>query len=196
MADGTSHGGARYHDTALRVRRVQGEISTDDIIPARYKHRFTDPAMLAPHVFEHRFPGLAETFRRGDALVGRDILGIGSSREQAVSALRACGVRLVVAPAFGRIFYRNCWNLGLPAIEADTALLAEGEQINLDLTGGRITGSAGCVSFAPPARMMIDMVEAGGLLAMVFAAAGPAGPWHADPGPAGPGAPNLTSQIG
>ena len=36
----------------LRVRLITGVISTDDIIPARYKHMYTDPAQMAPHVFE------------------------------------------------------------------------------------------------------------------------------------------------
>ncbi|MEZ0090325.1 hypothetical protein [Streptacidiphilus sp. EB129] len=162
----------------LKVRRVEGEISTDDIIPARYKHRFTDPALMAPHVFENRLPGLAATFRPGDALVSRDIFGIGSSREQAVSALLAAGVRLVVAPEFGRIFYRNCWNLGLPAVEAaveaaveteKSALPAEGARVALDLTRGRLTGPGVSVPFRPPAPMMIEMVRAGGLLPLVFA---------------------------
>jgi 3-isopropylmalate/(R)-2-methylmalate dehydratase small subunit len=155
--------GERY-----RVRRISGEISTDDIIPARYKHMYTDPAQLSPHVFENRFPGLAATFRDGDALVGADIVGIGSSREQAVSALVACGVRLVVAPEFGRIFYRNCWNLGLPAVEADPSAFAEGQLVGVDLARGVFLGEGNLPAFRPPAAMMIDMVRAGGLLPLIF----------------------------
>ena len=154
-----------------RVRRIAGEISTDDIIPARYKHMHTDPAMMAPHVFEARFPGLAATFQVGDALVSKDILGIGSSREQAVSALIECGVRAVIAPEFGRIFYRNCWNLGLPAIESDVELFTEGQTIRIDLAQGLFLSSSPKVElprFAPPPPMMIDMVDAGGLLPLMF----------------------------
>jgi 3-isopropylmalate/(R)-2-methylmalate dehydratase small subunit len=154
-----------------RVRRIAGEISTDDIIPARYKHMYTDPAMMAPHVFEARFPGLAATFQVGDAVVSKDIFGIGSSREQAVSALIECGVRAVIAPEFGRIFYRNCWNLGLPAIESDVELFAEGESIRIDLEQGGFFGSSSEIElprFPPPSPMMIDMVDAGGLLPLMF----------------------------
>ncbi|MGV7963047.1 hypothetical protein QPK13_18730 [Photorhabdus tasmaniensis] len=54
------------------------------------------------------------------------IFGIGSSREQAVSTLLAVGISMVIAPAFGRIFFRNAWNLGLLAIEADIKGFREG----------------------------------------------------------------------
>src|SRR3954470_22866685 len=101
----------------LRTRNVAGVISTDDIIPARYKHSFVDPADMAKHVFENLLPGFAATLRTGDVILGSDTFGVGSSREQAVSSLLASGVKAVIAPRFGRIFFRNAWNLGLIAIE-------------------------------------------------------------------------------
>lgn len=151
----------------LRVRRVPGDISTDDIIPARYKHRYTDPAEMAPHVFEGCFPGFAATLRDDDMVVSDGFFGIGSSREQAVSALRACGVRMVVAPEFGRIFFRNAWNLGVPAIQADPSAFREGQQVEADLAGGRFLGAPGLPAFSPPPPMLLEMVEAGGLLALI-----------------------------
>ncbi|MCW2631939.1 MAG: 3-isopropylmalate dehydratase small subunit LeuD [Pseudonocardia sp.] len=154
-----------------RVRRIAGEISTDDIIPARYKHMYTDPAMMAPHVFEARFPGLAATFQVGDVVVSKDIFGVGSSREQAVSALIECGVRAVIAPEFGRIFYRNCWNLGLPAIQSGIELFTEGDTIRIDLERGLFLSSSPEIElprFPSPSPMMIAMVDAGGLLPLMF----------------------------
>ncbi|GAA4625796.1 hypothetical protein [Cellulomonas oligotrophica] len=151
-----------------RVVRVPGVISTDDIIPARYKHMYVDSAQLAPHVFEHRIPGLAEELMTGDAVVGDATFGVGSSREQAVSALLAAGVRAVIAPSFGRIFYRNCWNLGLPAVEAPTSALT-GSVLDLSLEDGVLRDGTTSVVFARPPDMMLDMVRAGGLLPMVLA---------------------------
>src|SRR4051812_4489461 len=107
-------------------------MSTDDIIPGRYKHMFTDTAELAKHVFENALPGFAASLQEGDALWSAETFGIGSSREQAVSSLQAAGVRAVLAPRFGRIFFRNSWNLGLIAIEITGPAPAEGEQIDLD----------------------------------------------------------------
>lgn len=101
----------------LKIVNVQGVISTDDIIPAIYKHKYTDPRQLANHIFENKFPDLVKLIHSGSVLISDSTFGIGSSREQAVSALLAAGVEAIIAPNFGRIFYRNCWNLGLVAIE-------------------------------------------------------------------------------
>ncbi len=62
--------------------------------------------------------GLSGTFAKevspGDIIVAGKNFGCGSSREQAVIALKAAGVSAVVAKSFARIFYRNAVNLGLP----------------------------------------------------------------------------------
>ncbi|MCF3139952.1 MULTISPECIES: hypothetical protein [unclassified Paenarthrobacter] len=152
-----------------KARFVRGQISTDDIIPARYKHMYTDPADMAPHVFENRFPELASSFEEGDVLIGTDVFGIGSSREQAVSSLMALGIRAIVSPRFGRIFFRNCWNLGIPAIEVDTSRFIEGRPVRLDLTGGyAIIDENQGISFPPPPQRMIRILENGGLLNTVL----------------------------
>jgi 3-isopropylmalate/(R)-2-methylmalate dehydratase small subunit len=151
----------------LRIREIRSVISTDDIIPGRYKHMYTDTRQLAKHVFENLLPGFAETLREGDVLCSTETFGIGSSREQAVSSLQAAGVKAVVAPRFGRIFFRNAWNLGLLAIEADLAAAREGESLTLDLRAGTLAGPFGTVRFPPPPPDMIAMVAEGGLLARV-----------------------------
>jgi 3-isopropylmalate/(R)-2-methylmalate dehydratase small subunit len=151
----------------LRVRRVPGVISTDDIIPARYKHMFVEPSHMAKHVFENLLPEFASTLQPGDALCANDTFGIGSSREQAVSSLLATGVRAVFAPRFGRIFFRNAWNLGLIAIQLPELMVEEGGVVDLYVANGRIAGAFGEVSFTPPASAMLEMVAEGGLLAMV-----------------------------
>lgn len=152
-----------------RVRRISGVVSTDDIIPGRYKHMYTDPQDLAGHVFENLYPGFADTLQSGDVLVSDALFGIGSSREQAVSALRAAGVDAVIAPAFGRIFFRNAWNLALPAIEAAGASekLAEGDRVGIDLEAGTVDAPQGGFEFAPPPGVMLEMLNHGGLLEMV-----------------------------
>lgn len=151
----------------LRVRKIDRIISTDDIIPGRYKHMFTDTGELAKHVFENIFPGLAATFQPGDVICSTATFGIGSSREQAVSSLLAAGVEAVIAPSFGRIFFRNAWNLGLIAIEIPSLSATEGDHIGIDLEAGEITGREEPVHFAPPPVRMLEMVAAGGLLPMV-----------------------------
>lgn len=151
----------------LRVRRIDQVISTDDIIPGRYKHMFTSASDLVPHLFENLLPGFAATFDHGDVLCCSQTFGIGSSREQAVSTLLAAGVRAVVAPRFGRIFFRNAWNLGLPAIEVDTSSFLESECMDLDLVGGHAHCNLTTIVFPAPPRQMLEMVEQGGLLALL-----------------------------
>ncbi|MCK6586108.1 MAG: 3-isopropylmalate dehydratase [Polyangiaceae bacterium] len=155
--------------TEHRVRVVPGVISTDDIIPGRYKHMYTDPRDMAPHVFESLLPGFAASLRKGDALYCHDLFGIGSSREQAVSSLMAAGVTAIFARRFGRIFFRNAWNLGLPVIELRDCDLAEEEPISVDLERGVLQRSTGPVAFEPPPPQMLQMLRAGGLLASVAA---------------------------
>lgn len=154
--------------TTHRVRRISGVISTDDIIPARYKHMHTDPDLLAPHLFEAYQPGFVNSLQPGDALVSDSTFGIGSSREQAVSTLLANGVGAVFAPSFGRILFRNCWNLALPAIEIDTDILAEGSEITLDLAAGEVrTAGRLLTTFVPPSAFLLRMMTGGGLLQLI-----------------------------
>ncbi|MGB7922675.1 MAG: 3-isopropylmalate dehydratase [Pyrinomonadaceae bacterium] len=153
--------------TDCRIRIVRGVISTDDIIPGRYKHMYTNPADLAAHVFENLLPGFAATLTKDDVLYCPNIFGVGSSREQAVSALQAAGVTAVFAPRFGRIFFRNAWNLGLLALEIDELRAEEGERVRINLVEGSISTRSGLQHFQPPMREMLLMRKAGGLLASV-----------------------------
>ena len=54
-----------------------------------------------------------EPFRRAGIMVGDENFGCGSSRESAVYALLAFGIRSVLAPGFGDIFHANCTKNGL-----------------------------------------------------------------------------------
>jgi 3-isopropylmalate/(R)-2-methylmalate dehydratase small subunit len=152
-----------------RIRMVNGTISTDDIIPARYKYVSTDPKEMAGHVFENLLPGFAATLARGDVLYCPATFGIGSSREQAVSALQAAGIIAVFAPRFGRIFFRNAWNLGLPALEVTKLDVDENERVVIDLESGTVSSQTNMQRFNPPALEMLLLREAGGLLARVKA---------------------------
>lgn len=128
---------------------------------------FTDTRELAKHVFENLLPGFAGQLSPGDAILSRDTFGIGSSREQAVSALMAAGVQAVIAPRFGRIFFRNAWNLGLIAVTIPSSPLADLDGVTLRPAHGRIEGSFGVIRFSPPPELMLDMIEQGGLLRLV-----------------------------
>jgi 3-isopropylmalate/(R)-2-methylmalate dehydratase small subunit len=52
-------------------------------------------------------------YRGAKILVCGEFFGTGSSREVAVWALASFGLRCVIAPSFGQIFYGNCFQNGL-----------------------------------------------------------------------------------
>ena len=98
-----------------------------------------DEAFIAAQAFEALVPGFAAGFTPGGVIVAGKHFGINSSREQAVHILRRMGVAAVVAPSFGRQFYRNAINNGLPVLECDTRGIADGETLLLDLGGQFLT---------------------------------------------------------
>lgn len=79
-------------------------------------------------------------FRGAPFLLGGENFGCGSSREGAVWALQGIGVRCVIAPSFGDIFFSNCFQNGvlpirLPATQVATLATAcrQGELLTADL---------------------------------------------------------------
>ena len=143
------------------------DIDTDIIIPARYLTT-VDPAELAAHCMEPVSPDFPKRVRPGDIVVSGKNFGCGSSREHAPVALKGCGVAVVVAPTFARIFYRNAFNVGLPAIEsaAAAAAIRAGDEVEIDLAGGEIRNHTRDerYAFLPVPPFMMELVAAGGLM--------------------------------
>jgi len=90
-------------------------------------------------------------WRGATILLAAENFGCGSSRETAVWALWDYGVRCVIAPSFGDIFYGNCFQNGmlpvrLPAAEVE-AIAAEvtsgGREITVDLVGQQVVTASG-----------------------------------------------------
>jgi 3-isopropylmalate/(R)-2-methylmalate dehydratase small subunit len=117
-------------------------VDTDLLAPGAYMKGPID--QLAPHCLEALDAAFARSVRPGDVLVAGDNLGIGSSREQAVQALRHLGIRMVLARSFGRIFYRNAMNLGLPALVCpDLVSVRTGDELRVDMVGGVVENLSG-----------------------------------------------------
>ena len=106
---------------------------------------------------------------KGDIIVAEENFGIGSSRQQAAETLKYKGVQAVVADSIHRIFFRNFWNLGCPAIDLPgiSTEFETGHEIMIDLRQGIIknisTGKEFEFRLIIP-TWFIDMVEAGGLI--------------------------------
>jgi 3-isopropylmalate/(R)-2-methylmalate dehydratase small subunit len=65
--------------------------------------------------------------------------GCGSSREGAVWALQAAGIRCVIAESFGEIFYGNCFQNGLLPVQLDATRLSR--LAELSQSGAQVTVS-------------------------------------------------------
>jgi 3-isopropylmalate dehydratase small subunit len=76
------------------------------------------------------------------------------------------GVAAVIAPAFGRQFFRNAINSGLPVVECDIDGIEESDTIHIDLAAGRIAVPARGIErrFAPLPDAMQALLAAGGLI--------------------------------
>jgi 3-isopropylmalate dehydratase small subunit len=98
-------------------------------------------------------------------VAGRNF-GNNSSREQAVHILRLMGVGAIVAASFGRQFFRNCINNGLPVVECSVSGISENDEIELDLAMGRVAVPArGIVREVPPLPVAVqELLAAGGLI--------------------------------
>ncbi|KMY86036.1 3-isopropylmalate dehydratase small subunit [Candidatus Paraburkholderia calva] len=64
-------------------------------------------------------------FRQACTILGGKNFGCGSSREMAVWALEEAGIRCVIAPSFGDVFYNNCLQNGLLPVRLDAREIAQ-----------------------------------------------------------------------
>jgi 3-isopropylmalate dehydratase small subunit len=140
-------------------------ISTDAIIAGKYC-KMADPEKLAPHALEGVVPDRLPL--RGRVLVAGRNFGVGSSREQAPLALKAAGVPAVVAGSFGRIFFRNAVNIGLPVLRCEGAAGAarDGEAVAVDLSSGtlRLGGGRRVLGGERLPSFMMEILVDGGLV--------------------------------
>jgi 3-isopropylmalate/(R)-2-methylmalate dehydratase small subunit len=93
---------------------------------------------------------------------------MGSSREQAVMALRHHGVSVVVAKSFAGLFFRNAVNLGLaPLVCPDAGTIARGDVLDADPATGRVENrTQGRTLTCEPIPMhLMAMLRDGGLIA-------------------------------
>lgn len=150
-----------------RVHRFGNDVDTDAIIPARYLNT-SDPEELALHCMEDADATFPQRVKKGDIIVAGKNFGCGSSREHAPIAIKACGVSLVIAHSFARIFYRNAINIGLPILECPEGAgdIEEGDEVEVDLAEGKITNiTKGKVYQARPfPPFMQSIIEKGGLI--------------------------------
>lgn len=146
--------------------KLGDNIDTDVILPGKYLV-LTDPAELGNHALE----GLAGSHAKltdGVAIAAGENFGQGSSREHAPIALKAAGVRCVVAHSIARIFYRNSIAIGLPVVQCPGILAAvnDGDRLLIDLARGQIRNLANgtTVNTEPVPNNLLSVLEDGGII--------------------------------
>ncbi len=107
--------------TSVAAPLPEADVDTDIIFPARFL-LLLDREGLGRHLFQERRRKAAgeapfvldrPPFDKAAILVAGRNFGSGSSREQAVWALADFGIRVVIAPSFGEIFFSNCFRNGV-----------------------------------------------------------------------------------
>ena len=141
------------------------DIDTDLMAPSAYLMKPADE--VVQHCMEAMDPAFAKSVGIGDVFVAGKNLGVGSSREQAPQNLQALGIRYLLAKSFGRIFYRNALNLGLPALVCnDTDRISKGDELKIDPVSGRVenltTGET--LECEPLPEHLVEMIKDGGLI--------------------------------
>lgn len=149
-----------------RAWKLGDNISTDLIAPGRYFHLRSNLPELAKHVLEDARADFAAGVKPGDFVVGGRNFGKGSSREHAPVIIKLAGTRAVLAKSFARIFYRNCINIGLPAVVVDTDKIDEGDDLTIELEKGVVRNRTKGVdlTFPPLPTVMARILEEGGLV--------------------------------
>lgn len=135
--------------TSVAAPLREADVDTDVIFPARFL-LLLDKAGLGKHAFHERrfrrdgtrtdFVLNTTPFDQAKILVSGANFGSGSSREQAVWCLVDFGIRCIIAPSFGEIFYANCFKNGaLPIVITGDAhervmrAAESGRKISVDL---------------------------------------------------------------
>ena len=155
-------------DLVLKGKAIKlgDNISTDDIIPGRFAHLRSNLPELARHVLEDAAPEFASRVTPGDFLVAGKNLGLGSSREHAPVVIKMSGVGAILAKSAARIFFRNAINQGLPVLLCDTDKIDDGDELEINLTSGKIANLASGVTLScgkmPP--IMTAILKEGGLI--------------------------------
>lgn len=121
-----------------RIWKFGENINTDLITPGRMNMTIKQEE-LAKICFAECRPEFSAKVSSGDFIVAGKNFGCGSSRESAAVALKASGIKAVFAESFGRIFYRNAINIGLPAyFIKNSAEFEDGDEAEFDEKNGSL----------------------------------------------------------
>jgi homoaconitate hydratase len=159
----------------------QDNVNTDAIYGKDYTYRDDmTPEMMAKVVMENYDPQFGARTWAGDVIVGQFNFGTGSSREQAVTCLKAKSIPLVIAASFSQTYLRNAFNNGFLCIEvpefvarlqeqfaaeiaAKEKTVIPGDEIDIDFTSSTILWRGEKFTFPALGSVPQALVIAGGV---------------------------------
>ncbi len=159
----------------------QDNVNTDAIYGKDYTYRDDmTPDVMAKVVMENYDPQFGARTKAGDVIVSQFNFGTGSSREQAVTCLKAKGIPLVIAASFSQTYLRNAFNNGFVCIEvpdfvarlraqfqkqigAREKTIIPGDDIDIDFTSSTISWHGEKFSFPALGSVPQSLVIAGGV---------------------------------
>lgn len=184
-----------------KVFVVGDDIDTDQIIPAQYlvyslekpgeREKYGEYALSgvpieASGLPNGNIPFVAEGKHESDfsIIVSGKNFGCGSSREHAPAALEIAGAKVVVAPSYARIFYRNAVDGGfvIPAESVDVLVnhFQTGDEAEINFDEGTIINHRTGESFPIKGLGQVaEILEAGGIFAYARKKGMIGGPVHA-----------------
>ncbi len=156
-----------------RAQKFGDSVDTDAIIPGEFCH-LTKLEDLGAKCFHLVRPDFATKVAAGaNVVVAGEGWGSGSSREQAVLALKGAGVQVVIARSYAFIHKRNLVNEAVAFLQVNDAAFAaitnEGDEISVDLAKGVVTHVSSGKTFAAvaPSPVVRALQREGGLVPAV-----------------------------
>jgi 3-isopropylmalate/(R)-2-methylmalate dehydratase small subunit len=159
--------------TGVAAPLMRQNVDTDLIIRIERLVSNTGRQGLGPHCFEQiRFkPDGSENpdcvfnlapYRGAPIILSAENFGCGSSREGAVWALAGMGVKAVISPSYGDIFYSNCFQNGiLPVALPMAEVQALADEMRASPGNARVTVDLeNCTVVSPTGRVSSFQVDA------------------------------------
>jgi 3-isopropylmalate dehydratase small subunit len=140
-------------------------VSADVVLPAR--HSFLPPEGMAENVLMDIGPEANRKVRTHAIIVAGEAFGYGTGRESPARALRAAGVKAVIAKSFSRLFFRNAINNGILVVqcpELAASPVRDGDVITIELASGTIRWGGQAFRFPPVSEVVGRIIESGDLI--------------------------------
>ncbi len=148
-----------------RVWKFGDNINTDLMLPG--DGHMASEAVQARNVFIANRPGWLAEMTPGDIIIGGKNYGTGSSRP-ASRSLRNIGIACVIAESVNSLFFRNCVNFGLLALECpgvSDLFTEEGQICEISLADFRLRNKATGKSLKaqPVPENLLKLMRGGGI---------------------------------